>query len=69
MEALWVEISREKPAPKYPDWHAEILEENQSRVSAGTENLMDWEEAKRRRILPGLPFPDIDSLLLYAGIH
>ena len=48
MEVLWQEISKEEPAPKSPDWHAELLEETQSRVSAGTEKLVDWEEAKRR---------------------
>ncbi len=48
MEALWEEISKEEPAVQSPDWHADLLEETQSRVSAGTEGRVDWEEAKRR---------------------
>jgi hypothetical protein len=48
MEALWEAISKEEPAPESPDWHAELLKETQSRVSAGTEKLVDWDEAKRR---------------------
>ena len=48
MEVLWQEISKEEPAPESPDWHAELLEETHSRVSAGTEGRVDWEEAKRR---------------------
>ena len=48
MEALWQEISKEEPAPESPDWHVDLLEETQSRVSAGTEGRVDWEEAKRR---------------------
>ncbi len=48
MEVLWQEISKEEPAPESPDWHAELLEETQSRVAAGTEGRVDWEDAKRR---------------------
>ncbi|TVQ41598.1 MAG: acyl-protein synthetase [Spirochaetaceae bacterium] len=48
MEALWQEISKEEPAPESPAWHGEVLEQTRSRVAAGTEQVMDWEEAKRR---------------------
>ena len=48
MEALWQEISKEDPAPESPAWHGEVLEQTRSRVSAGTEQAVDWEEAKRR---------------------
>lgn len=48
MEALWQEISKEDPAPESPAWHGEVLEQTRSRVSTGTEQAVDWEEAKRR---------------------
>ena len=48
MELLWQEISTEDPAPESPGWHGEVLEQTRSRVSAGTEPVVDWEEAKRR---------------------
>jgi hypothetical protein len=48
MEVLWQEISKEEPATDSPDWHAELLAETRSRVSAGTEGSVDWDEAKRR---------------------
>ena len=48
MEVLWQEISKEDPVPESPGWHGEVLEQTRSRVSAGTEQVVDWEEAKRR---------------------
>lgn len=48
MEALWEEISKELPAPESPQWHAELLEQTQSRVASGKETAVDWDEAKRR---------------------
>ena len=48
MEALWQEIAKEEPAPESPAWHGEVLEQTRSRVAAGTEQVMDWKEAKRR---------------------
>ena len=53
MEALWQEILKEDPAPESPAWHGEVLEQTQSRVSAGSEKAVDWEEAKRRLRNPG----------------
>ena len=53
MEALWQEISKEDPALESPAWHGEVLEQSRSRVAAGTEQVMDWEEAKRRLRSPG----------------
>lgn len=53
METLWQEISKEEPAPESPAWHEEALEQTRSRVSAGTERAVDWEDAKRRLRHPG----------------
>lgn len=47
MEALWQEILKEQPAPESPAWHGEALEQTRSRVSAGTEQTLDWEDAER----------------------
>ena len=48
MEALWQEISKEDPSLESAAWHREVLEQTRSRVAAGTEQVVDWEEAKRR---------------------
>lgn len=53
MEALWQEISKEEPLPESPAWHGVVLKHTQSQVSAGAEQAMDWEEAKRRLRSPG----------------
>ena len=47
-EALWQEISKEDPALESPAWHGEVLEQTRSRVAAGTAQIVDWDEAKRR---------------------
>lgn len=52
MEALWQEISKEEPAPESPAWHGEVLEQTRSRVAAGTERVVDWEDAKHRLRTP-----------------
>jgi len=53
MEALWQEISKEDPAPESPAWHGEVLEQTRSRVAAGTERTLEWDDAKRRLRHPG----------------
>jgi hypothetical protein len=48
MERLWTDFSRHAPEHAAPAWHAEILEERERRLAAGEEEVLDWEEAKRR---------------------
>jgi hypothetical protein len=48
MEAIWADLSRHAPDQMMPAWHAEILEDRERRLAAGQEEVMDWEEAKRR---------------------
>ena len=48
METLWADLSQRAPEQAAPAWHAEILEERERRLTAGQEEILDWEEAKRR---------------------
>ena len=48
MEKLWAGLSRHAPEQAVPEWHAEILAERERRLAAGKEEVLDWEEAKRR---------------------
>ncbi len=48
MEALWDDLARHAPEQTAPEWHGEILAERERRLVAGQEEVLDWEEAKRR---------------------
>jgi hypothetical protein len=48
MESLWADLARRAPEQTAPEWHAKILEERERRLAAGQEEVLDWEEAKRR---------------------
>ena len=48
METLWADLCRNAPEQAAPEWHAQILEERERRLTAGEEEVLDWEEAKRR---------------------
>ena len=48
MERLWADLARHAPEQAAPEWHAEILQERERRLAAGQEEILDWEEAKRR---------------------
>jgi hypothetical protein len=48
METLWTDLCRNAPDLVTPDWHAKVLEEREHRLARGEEEVMDWEEAKRR---------------------
>ncbi|MBL7647762.1 MAG: addiction module protein [Candidatus Hydrogenedentes bacterium] len=47
MEALWVDLSRAGSEVESPDWHRPALEETESRLAAGEECVLDWDDAKR----------------------
>jgi hypothetical protein len=47
MEALWDDLCRLQPALEPLDWHRGIPEERERSFQAGSEELLDWEEAKR----------------------
>ena len=48
METLWADLSQHAPEQAVPEWHGEILKERERRLAAGEEEVLDWEEAKRR---------------------
>lgn len=48
METLWADLCRNAPEQAAPEWHVQILEERERRLAAGQEEVLDWEEAKRR---------------------
>jgi hypothetical protein len=48
METLWADLCRTAPEEAAPEWHTQILQEREQRLAAGQEQVLDWEEAKRR---------------------
>lgn len=47
MEARWDDLCRLHPSLEPLDWHRGILEERERSFQAGSDALLDWEEAKR----------------------
>ncbi len=53
MEALWADLSRNVDGFESPDWHREVLEERERRITSGEAHFTDWEQAKadiRKRV-------------------
>lgn len=48
MEALWSDLSRDSKTLESPDWHEGELRKTEERRARGEEELIDWDEAKRR---------------------
>ena len=48
MEALWADLSRSEGEFESPSWHESALRETEQRVTSGKEEVVDWEDAKRR---------------------
>ena len=48
METLWTDLGCNAPESLAPEWHATVLEERERRLAGGEEEVMDWEESKRR---------------------
>jgi hypothetical protein len=48
IEAIWDELLSSGEYVESPDWHAEALKETKSRVEAGLEEPIDWEQAKAK---------------------
>ena len=47
MEAIWSRLLESGTEPSSPPWHNEELQKTADREAAGTERIIDWEEAKR----------------------
>jgi len=48
METLWEELSRSEEEFESPAWHAEELARTEQRLAEGKEQILDWEEAKKK---------------------
>lgn len=48
METLWADLSGSAEGFDSPEWHRAALGETESALAAGTEEFVDWAEAKRR---------------------
>jgi hypothetical protein len=47
MEAIWKDLSNEEEQVESPDWHKEVLQETERRLSSGQEKIVDWQDAKK----------------------
>ncbi len=47
MEALWKDLSSDEEKYDSPAWHEDILKETENRVNDGTEEIVDWDIAKK----------------------
>ncbi|MDD2599725.1 MAG: addiction module protein [Kiritimatiellae bacterium] len=47
MEMLWDDICSDAPDISSPQWHGELLKQREQNVREGTDEFVDWEEAKK----------------------
>ena len=47
METLWEELSRPDAEFESPAWHAQELAATERRLAEGTEQMLDWDAAKK----------------------
>ena len=48
MEALWSDLSPEEDRLESPAWHESALRDTERRLANGEEQILDWEDAKRK---------------------
>lgn len=48
MEFIWEELSALDQEFESPNWHKKVLSETEERMKNGQEEVLDWDEAKRR---------------------
>jgi len=48
METLWEELSRSESELESPAWHAEELAKTEKRLAEGKEQILDWQDAKKK---------------------
>ena len=47
MELLWDDLCHNNADFASPGWHKNVLEERENRIKDGSEEILDWEEAKK----------------------
>ncbi len=47
MEAIWEDLPREDVHIESPDWHHQVLQETDQRLTSGQEKIIDWDDAKK----------------------
>lgn len=47
LEALWEDLARNENEFASPAWHQEELAATEERVKSGTEQFVEWEQAKK----------------------
>ena len=48
MEAIWEDLSHEEEPLESPDWHMQALQETEHRLNTQQEQIVDWQDAKKR---------------------
>ena len=48
LERIWEDLCGHEADLPSPQWHRDILEAREARVTSGAERFTDWEEAKQR---------------------
>ena len=46
LETVWAEISSLPDELKVPQWHEDLLDQREQALESGTEQILDWEDAK-----------------------
>jgi hypothetical protein len=47
LEDIWTDLSMNDSEIASPSWHDDVLKETDARISAGQEQMEDWQDAKR----------------------
>jgi hypothetical protein len=48
MEAIWEDLSKSEEQIESPSWHFGELAQTEQKLKEGTEEVLDWEEAKNK---------------------
>ena len=48
MEFIWEELTSKEGEFEPPSWHEKALSDTEKRMKIGKEEIMDWDEAKKK---------------------
>jgi hypothetical protein len=48
MEFIWEELTSKEGEFESPSWHEKALSDTEKRMKIGKEEIMDWDEAKKK---------------------